>query len=478
LVEKQRVISGKLPHIMRRQLCAEIARPRVLDSLAWSDLAPVRMLCAPHGGGKTTALLQYAALHHDVLVATLPPQASRSQVMAELAKCSGARITVVDQADGASPAGTDALFEEIDTHWPDGRRYLMSGSSRTRMRLQPLAAQGIATIIDASVFSFDSTEIGALADAQGVATTEFDVEQLKYDTDGWPVAVSWVIRDAARNGRPLRGAFEQWRVLYGHLLLELVTGEYGDARSSEAFIDAIQSIDDPKSQRALERLDAAGYPIVRMRASLRPYRVLMQIAGAAPAAERAPPGGQLNLRLFGRFSCRIAGQPVAFDRRRDQNVLTYIALSPGATVTRAELLLTFWPDASRAVASQGLRTTLCRLRRALANAAGCDAGLYVFVGNSIALDLSRVSVDARAFRDCAELAETEDANGNVSAAREHYAAAEHLYLGALLASEAPEPQLSAHMAEYSELFKHVRARAGALAATAATSTRVRGDLRA
>jgi hypothetical protein len=34
------------------------------------------------------------------------------------------------------------------------------------------------------------------------------------------------------------------------------------------------------------------------------------------------------------------------------------------------------------------------------------------------------------------------------------------------------------MAEYSELFKHVRARAGALAATAATSTRVRGDLRA
>jgi hypothetical protein len=451
----------------------------VLEQLGWDELAPVRMICAPHGGGKTTALLQYATLHNDVRIATLPHRATRPQVMAELAKCADARVTIVDRADDASASGIDALFEEIEGTWPRGRRYLVSGSSRTRMRLQSLAAQGIATIVDASVLSFDSTEISALADAQGVATTEFDVEQLKYDTDGWPVAVSWVIRDAARNGRPLRGAFEEWRVLYGHLLLELVTGEYGDARSSEAFIEAIQSIDDPKSQRALERLDAAGYPIVRMRASLRPYRVLMQIAGDAPAADRAAsPGGQLNLRLFGRFSCRIAGQPVAFDRRRDQNVLTYIALAPGATVTRAELLLTFWPDASRAVASQGLRTTLCRLRRALANAAGCDAGLYVFVGNSIALDLSHVSVDARAFRDCAELAETEDANGNIGAAREHYAAAEHLYLGALLASEAPEPQLVAHMAEYSELFKHVRARAGALAATAATSTRVRGDLRA
>jgi hypothetical protein len=463
-LQKQRVFLERLPRITRRQLCAEIARPRVLKSLAWSDLAPVRMLCAPHGGGKTTALLQYAALHHDVGVATLPPQASRLQVIEHLARCSGARLTVVDQADGASPSGIEALFEEIEAHWPHGRRYLISGSSRTRMRLQSLAAQGIATIIDASVFPFDSTEIKELARAQGVVTTEMDVEQLKYDTDGWPVAVSWVIRDAARNGRPLRGAFEQWRELNGHLLLELVTGGHGDAQSSEAFIAAIQSLDDPASQRALERLDAGGYPIVRMRASLRPYRVLMQIAGDVPKPARAAPAGHhLTLTLFGRFSCRVANQQVAFDRRRDQNVLTYIALSPGATVTRAELLVTFWPNASRAVASQGLRTTLCRLRRAVANAAGCDAGRYVSVGNSIALDLDWVSVDARTFRDCAELAETEDAGGNQRAARDHYQQAEQLYLGALLASEAPEPQLVAHMAEYGELFKHVRARGIALA---------------
>jgi DNA-binding SARP family transcriptional activator len=461
----------------RRRLCTEIERPRVLDALALPSIAPVRLLCAPHGGGKTTALLQYAAQHRDAHFISLPQHASRSQVAACLAKAADARLIVVDRADTASPSGQEALFESIEDHWPRGTCYLLSGSSRTRMRAVSLVARGVAELIDASVLPFTGREIQRLASAQGVASDEVDIQQLKYDTDGWPIAVSWIIRDAARNGRGLRGALEQWSELNGHLLLEFVTTAHGDTESSEAFVAAVRSFAGPASQRTFERLDADGYPIVRMRSGLRPYRLLARIAGDEPANEPAGTGDRhLVLKLFGNFSCTIANQPVAFDRRRDQNLLTYVALAPGATVARAELLAKFWPNALPAVASQGLRTTLFRLRRAVSDAAGCDAGRYVSVGNAISLDLDWVSIDARAFRDYVALAQAEDANGNRSAARGHYLEAERLHIGTLLASEAIEPQLEARAAEFDGLFKFVLSHLVETHSRARTSRPVRDDL--
>jgi hypothetical protein len=436
----------------------EIARPRLLALFNRRGAAPVRMLCAPHGAGKSTALRDFAAGRADVHLVTLPPRASSAQVRSALTRRPDATLTIVDQADGASAAGVTDLFEHIEATLPGGKRYLLSGCSRTRLRVHALLARGVASMVDASLLPFNSEEIAALAAAQGVVAEELDVEQLRYDTDGWPVAVAWIVRDAAREGRALRGAFEHWRQRNGHLLLELVTAAHGDDDHAQAFVSAVWSLAEPASQRTLERLDAEGFPIVRMRASVRPYRVLMQIANDAPSAERAPPADRrLMLTLFGRFSCTIADHPVVFDRRRDQNVLTFIALSPGATVTRTMLHETFWPDAPPAVASQGLRTTLCRLRRALALAAGSNADRYVRVGKSVALDLDWVSVDARTFRACLDLAAAEAAVGNRHAAREHYLQAERLYTGTLLASEALEATLAPSAAEYGELFEQLLA---------------------
>jgi hypothetical protein len=413
------------------------------------------MLCAPHGGGKTTALLQYAARAGSTGIVTLPRNASSDEVSACLAPHHGAALTIIDQADAASPEGRATLFASIEEQWPRGGRYLLGGSSRTHMRAQALIARGVASLIDASQLAFSSADIAALAAAHRVAADEIDVEQLRYDTDGWPLAVAWIVRDAARDGRALRGAYEHWRERNGHLLLELVAISHDD-EAATAFVSAVWSLGDPRSQRALERLDAEGFPIVRMRTSVRPYRVLMQIACEEPALETiATVDTRLILNLFGRFSCTIANRPVVFDRRRDQNVLTYVALAPGATVTRAALLDAFWPDATRAVASQGLRTTLCRLRHALAAAAGTDAGRYVRVDNAITLDLDWVSIDARTFRAYVAMAEIDDANGNHNAAREHYLKAEQLYTGSLLASEALEDTLAPHAVEYGELFEDV-----------------------
>lgn len=415
---------------------------------------PVRILCAPNGGGKTTALLQYAAQRSGVALVTLPHNATKFQVARLLAGVDGAREVVIDEADVASAAGLETLFEEIDGGQARGRRYLLGGSSRTRMQVQRLLPRGIAEVFDATLLAFSSAEIGELAEAHGVAADEMDLEQLKYETEGWPVAVSWIIRDAARGGYSLRGAFEQWRDRNGHLLVEFVALAQRGGEAAEAFMSAIRTVPDPASQQTLERLEADGYPIVRMRASLRPYRVLTRLVGDSPETSASlPVDDRLVLKLFGRFSCTVRNRAVTFARRRDQNLLAFVALARGASVTRAEVLKAFWPDALPAVASQGLRTTLSRLRRAIAEAAGCDADRFLHVDGRIALDLDRVSIDVRRFADHIECAELEDTRGKCAAARNHYQQAERLYADALLSSEAIEPALAPRVAEYSALFE-------------------------
>lgn len=437
-----------------RDFPIEIARPRILDAFAWFDYMPVRILCAPNGGGKSTALLQYAAQRSGVASMTLPRDATSIQVTRLLAGAEGAREVVIDEVDAASPSGLEALFEEIDANHARGRRYMLGGSSRARMQVQRFLPRGIAELFDASLLAFTSAEIGELAAAHGVAGDEIDVEQLKYETDGWPVAVAWIIRDAARAGHSLRGAFEQWRDRNGHLLVEFVALAQRSGESAEAFMSAIRSVPDPASQRTLERLEADGYPVVRMRASLRPYRVLTRLVRETPEADTALPiDDRLVLKLFGRFSCKVRNQAVTFARRRDQNLLAFVALARGASVTRSEVLAAFWPDAPAAVASQGLRTTLSRLRRAIAEAAGCDADRYLRADGRIALDLDRVSIDVRRFADHIECARLEDARGKGGAARDHYLQAERLYADALLSSEAVEPALAPRVAEYGEMFE-------------------------
>jgi hypothetical protein len=426
--------------------------------LVRNETAPLRVLCAPHGSGKTTALAQYAAGRSGVSMVALPPGATPAEVDARLDTLPASGLAIVDAADAASPEGIAALFRSIEAHVPDGRRYLLSGSSRTQLRVQPMLARGVASLVEASLLPFTSADIAALAAAHGVVADALDAEQLRFDTDGWPIAVAWIIRDAARDGRALRGAFEQWHERNGHMLLELVTLAHDDDASARAFVAAIRSLAEPASQRVLERLDAHGYPIVRMRTSLRPYRILTHVAtGAAVPSRPETSDGRLVVRLFGRFACTVARRTVVFERRRDQNILAYVALAPGASVTRAALLEAFWPGASPAVASQGLRTTLCRLRRALADAAGTDAARFLRVDHAVALDLEWVEIDARTFRACVERADAERSDGNRTAAREHYRQAERLYTGSLLASEAIEAALAPHAADYGLRFAAVLA---------------------
>jgi hypothetical protein len=455
VADLRRTLPDRKPH----DASVEIARPRILDAFEEFEKLPVRLLCAPKGGGKTTALRQYVAQRSGAVLITLPHNATREDVKGLLADAGTAGEIVVDEVDMASPDGLKAFFEEIDANRARGRRYVLAGSSRTRLQAQRLSSSGIAKLFDASFLAFTSTEIAEVAAAYGVSADGMDVEQLEFETDGWPLAVSWIIRDAARNGQSLSGAFEQWRDGNAHLLVELVALTQLGGKSAPAFMTAIRSAGEPVSQRMLEELDAEGYPIVRMRTCLRPYRVLVRLADDTVKTAVAPGrGDQLVLKMFGRFSCAIRNREVVFARRRDKTLLTFVALAPGASVSRAELLEAFWPDTPPALASQSLRTTLSRLRSAIANAAGSNADRYLCCEGRIALNLDRVSIDARRFAEHIECAELEELRGKLDIAREHYLQADRLYADTLLGSEALEPALVPRVVDCAALMEIVLSR--------------------
>lgn len=258
--------------------------------------------------------------------------------------------------------------------------------------------------IDPGVLAFTTAEVAELVRVNGIGVDDLVIERLVRETGGWPLSVAWILRDAARAQGELRDAFERWRAHNAHG----TTPTPATARTETA-------------------------------------------------------GARLALTLFGRFSCTVAERHVSFVRRRDQNVLTYLALAPGASASRAELLATFWPGATRTVASQGLRTAMCRLRRALAVAGGCDAGRYLRTGTRIALNLDWVTIDAHRFRDAVARAQAEEAAGQREGARTLYLGAQRMYRDELLCSEAAEPALLESAAEYGALFALVQRRLALLA---------------
>jgi DNA-binding SARP family transcriptional activator len=113
---------------------------------------------------------------------------------------------------------------------------------------------------------------------------------------------------------------------------------------------------------------------------------------------------RLGLTLLGDFQARIgSGPPLRLRTRKTQALLAYLALAPGTSHSRDKLAGLLWGDRSQAQARSRFRETLFALRRVLAPA---DPPCLVVTGESLALDLDAVDVDACAFE---RLARTADA---------------------------------------------------------------------
>jgi hypothetical protein len=445
----------------------EIVRGRLLRSMAARADLPVRFICGPIGSGKTTVLRQYVRQMERGRYIRIAPGTTAAELRGILDAAADATEIVVDDLDAAEPAAVAALIADLavgDAHYPP---LILAGRARSHLHVQKLLARGLAVTFDGGDLAFDHFEIEDLADRLEIAYEPDDVTELAQATEGWTIAVTWILREASRARAGLRGAFERWSDQHADLLIEFIAESLdGDPALRQTFFGAIGAESQPTDE-TLRQLELAGCPITRFRTRMRPHRIF-HLLSRSPEHKRereavAASCEPLALTLLGRFSCTIGGRQIAFARRRDQNVLIFIALTREGRATREELLEAFWPGVSRTVASQGLRTTLSRLRRAIAEAAQADVERYLQIDANIALVLEDVVVDARRFVEHVELGRIADVRGDSASARRHYRAACGLYKDRLLISEAIEAPLRHHVDDFEALFRSTLTRLDQLA---------------
>ncbi len=127
-------------------------------------------------------------------------------------------------------------------------------------------------------------------------------------------------------------------------------------------------------------VEHAGLFVDRLGDALRPNPVVAAVLGATWAAGLTPDEiAPAQLDMFGRFRMIVNDREVRFARRREAQIVQYLALQPHGRATRAELLDVFWKDGDRQLAAQGLRTALSAIRGAIARCSGADAVERYFV---------------------------------------------------------------------------------------------------
>lgn len=440
-----------------------VERRRVLEWFGATGDAAVRILCGPIGSGKTFAVRQYVAASDGAAAyVRVPARVDADRLLAAIASSPARETVVLDDVDRIDAAVYAELVDAIMAGEIE-RRLILTGRSRRRLRAESLLARGFARACSDETLAFAADEVEQLAAAHGVEFARDDVAQLLHDTDGWPVAAEWLIRDAAESGRSLRDAFAHWRRRNGHLLLEFVEREgFEDASAYEAFFNALRS-GSLAGEHETTRLEQLGLPIVRTRSGLRPYRILARLAApvsdAVDVRTTTTVAPLMAVNVFGRFRCELAGRPVPFSRRRDQQVFAFVALQPECRTSRDRLLEAFWPGINHAVASQGLRTTLSRIRRAISEAApSVDPERYFETAGEVRVNVRTVAVDVHRFMDRVEQGRVDDARGALEGAKHHYRVAQRIYVDRVLAAEAPEPCLERHAEQFQALYVEVLTR--------------------
>jgi DNA-binding SARP family transcriptional activator len=150
------------------------------------------------------------------------------------------------------------------------------------------------------------------------------------------------------------------------------------------------------------------------------------------------------VELFGRFRLRFGEREVEFVRRRDRQIIQYLALQPGGTASRAQLQATFWPGARRTDAARRLRTACSTIRRAIAACVGTEYldAYFHTAGDAVTLRPENTINALAAFDEHLESAREARERGDLPAARRHFEAALRLNDRPLLSGEAPAPWIA------------------------------------
>lgn len=432
-----------------------IRRERISGWLADHADVPLRLVAAPSGSGKTTALVSYAAApRHRAGYVTLDPGTTAESLRAAVARAfgfapppdddalliafenEGRCELLVDEADRGSEL-VRASLRRFVYEAPENVTFVYATRSRDVVDATRLVALGLGAVLDADRLAFTLEEATRLTEAARVDADEREIGRLVHDTEGWAVALCSAIRESASAARSLDGAFDRWRRTNARFMRryidEALTGEAPELDAAARKLFDGEQVDDT----ILDRLEQRGLFVRWAEGSYRPYRAVARVTRAsAPAPSRALT--PFAVRLFGKADVRIESQRVAWFRRRDAQIFAFLALQPQGRARRETLLRAFWPDADRQLAAQSLRSACSTMRRSLAAVVGyADLAHYVAFGDEIALNLDLFTIDARRVRAHLRDAETAWSAGDVTTAIEHDRAALRLAREELLDGDVP-----------------------------------------
>ncbi len=441
----------------------------------------MRFVVGPPGTGKTTAVAKflgeaesrvaYLAVHSEEPAKSLrsriaealglQPELNREinnsyAAFVEGLRRSGPCQLALDEIDHASSEALEEL-ENLIADAPREISFIYISRSRTSIDAGRLLARGLAAILDAERLAFSAEEIAQLAGAAGVGCTPADIARLLEETEGWPVVVSCVIREAEDRNASLSGAYDRWCKGSGLHFTDFLRGELD--KHGEFYRNAFTQIagdSEGTAADSLAVLEERGLFVRHVNGERRAYRVALQFLSGSARTSSAPapaPGALLTVRMFGRFQASISNRPIEWIRRRDAQLFKYLLLTPNGTASREELRRQFWPDAESQLATQSIRTACSNIRRAIAAIVGYDNVDHYFVTRGeISVNLSNTVLDVRRFTAHVTDGSQQLERSNIREALAHYRAAESLYNGELLSGEYPEPWYTARASMYHALY--------------------------
>ena len=446
-----------------------IHRAAIETWLEFNREIPLRWIVGPAGAGKTTAAhlyarrsardVRYLRLHAGstlaTFVASLERLLQRNVNPAAIDKAfptDSCMEFVVDEIDNADER-VRMILQALPNRVPANVTLIYLSRSRRVIDLVSLVTQGLAVVMDRALLAFTRNEATELCSGLGLSWSAADVSQLIHATEGWAFALTGTLRDAAQVAREVRGAFPRWYERHARLIQHLVERSIIELDPAErAAAERIYAGEEPGNTPAYARLHDCGLLVSFSDAELRPLRVIQPNASRAvhnPTPLTLPVA---VVQMFGEFRMDIDGRRVEWFRRRDRQIIAFIALQPDATAARSLVLQTFWPDTERHLAAQSLRTACSTIRRALAQCVGYDrVDHYFTAGRELRLNSNYVSITSQRFRAHIRAGqEAFDAADSV-VARGHYLAACRLYTARLLDGEGREPWFEAPAGLYAEM---------------------------
>jgi hypothetical protein len=432
------------------KIARDAVRRRAVEGwLAAHRTARVRLVLAPAGAGKTTALVLWARAQQDpVRWLDLPPgcsadaferlfSAATGSPPATFAASKHEHVVVVDQVDDISPEARELLRCAV-ADGPESTRFVvLARAANVRAVVGPDAC-----IADPALFRFDAAELHALCESDRVAFAPAEIELALQMTNGWVTALAETVRATPPGPMPLGDAVKEWRNGGGNAVRSIVDRELELAGPQDAALLAgVLAQPQLATHEQLVALSRSGLfvDVVDGRPVLNP---VVAASGRDGARGRLRAGDErdterASLTLFGSFRMTLQGVEVKFARRRDRQIVQYLALAPGGRATRSELYETFWPRADRDARSQSLRTACSMIRSSIARCVDREnVDRYFRVeGGSVLLDFDRLTCDLFAFE--ADVARATDAElaGDSPRARSAWAAASAQYTAPLLEDE-------------------------------------------